>query len=224
MKNVNISEGVKKLFYSEAISLGVLFLSLITSILYLGLGGYEAVEESGLKVLVMIFGILVLIASIVAFVFYLLGLNQAQKEDETFKKAFYCVIGNIVLTFISFFVGNRIVSGIFSLIENILSILAFYFVITALIELFENKNEDLVNKGKKLLLFYIIVFVAGALLRVISGFLPESAGVIVDALDAIGFLVEILGSILYCMYLYKSSTALLQLPVEEKVSEEQVEF
>ncbi len=224
MKHVNISEGVKKLFYCEAISLGVLFISLITSILYLALGGYEAVEESELKIPVMIIGVLVLVASLVAFVFYLLGLNQAQKEDETFKKAFYCVIANIVLTLISFFIGDRIVSGIFSLIENVLSILAFYFVITALIKIFENNNEDLVIKGKKLLLFYIIVFVAGALLRVISGFLPESAGVVVDALDAIGFLVEILGSILYCMYLYKSSTALLQVPEEEKVKEESIEI
>ena len=224
----DLKDGVKSIFYSQAINLGIICLMIIVPFIYLIAGGNEAVEDAGLKIPVMILTILLIIAAIISFVFYIIGLIKVRKENDNFKKAFICLLVNIGANVLAYIIALQIPTAIFNFIGNVATILTMYFFLLGLITLFEkHNNSELVNKGKTLLLLFIIFYAIGTVMIFVSGLLPYTVETASDLLDVIANVLKIVVTVLLVLYLKKALLAFDYIDFsetpQEEVTEEQKE-
>ena len=220
---MNLKEGIKKIYYSEIINLCILGFSFITSLIYLIGGGNDGVEEAGLKVPVMILAIFVIVAAIVAFVLYILGIVKIKDESKLFNYAFISVIVGIAANLFAYIFDNHIVTNIFFTISSVATLFAVYFLLNGLAEKFAKSNNDLTLKAKKLAFLFLILYACGVLITFVSGLLPLDAESVTNILDMIGDTAEIVALCLLILYLKKAIPALdLVTDAKEEPMEEEI--
>ena len=216
---MKLKDGIQKIFYAEIINLCVLCFGFITSFIYLIGGGTEGVEESGLKVPLMILAILFVIALLVGFVLFVWGIVKIKDESKLFNYAFICLIVDLAVSLLAYVFDGRIMTTICNLVASVAAFLTVYFFLNGLVELFKSRgNDDLALKGAKLVLIYVILYAVGTLVNAVSGFLPYEAETVSSALDLVGSACEGAALVLIILYLKKVIPALDSL-VDEKVEE-----
>lgn len=175
--------------------------------------GLERVYQSQVLALIasvlMIIPILNIIASIaliVSLVLYMVGLNEAGRDDENYKTAFTLIIAQLVIS-----VLNAIIGGvIFSLASEALTLAVLYFVCITTNRLLKNigAEERIIDRGvvvwKINVICTIVEMVCTLLMLLPSGSLQLLA-TLVSLLAAIA---EIVGTILYILYMRDATTVL----------------
>ena len=191
MRFPNAQAGVKKLYTAQLLELIAVACGLIGAI---GLA-------AGSATLLLIFSIIAAVLSIIAFILEIVGLGQAQKDDNLFRMAFFCVIAGIVFTVIGVIVaGSPVVSAILTLLGAIASFLIIFFVIKGIQSVAEKLGDSaLVAKAKRLFMIIVITYIASFVINFVATLLKANPAVITVAgiLAIIAAIVEIISIFLY---------------------------
>ena len=171
--------------------------------------GLERVYQSQVIALVaavlMIIPVINILAAI-ALVLYMIGINEAGKDDESYKTAFTLIIVQLVISVLNSLIGGVI----FDLVNEALALAVLYFVCITTNKLLKNIGADgrITDRGVvvwKINVICTIVEVVCTLLALIPSASLQLLAAVVTLVTAIA---QIVGSILYILYLRDATTAL----------------
>ena len=109
MELKSAKRGVGMIYIGEILSLCAIVLAAVSSVivaLSATNGGATNISDGGLAGIGLI-AILTVVAVIIAFIFQVIGVSRASKEEPEFKKAMAFLIGGLIVSFIAGFFGNN---------------------------------------------------------------------------------------------------------------------
>ena len=144
------------------------------------------------------------IVSIVGFMLNLVALYAAGKLEKGYNTAFMLSIAGIVVSVIDAFAGKGVFGALVSIVSTVIGLGVLYFVVSTTNGLLNTSGaNEVAAKGEKVWKINLICVVASVVLSLLA-FIPVLAGL----LAVVVFIVEVVGAILYLVYLYNSSKAL----------------
>ena len=181
-------------------------------------------------VIVPIVQIFAIAAILVAAFLSLVGLAQCRKDDKGYRTAFNLVIiglvTNLAASLVSAYAGTEGIAGIcgniLSMADDILSLASLYFVCITTNRLLKETAaaENLIDRGIvvwKLNVVCTVILLVCYLLRMIPG---NIAVIIAGYLAIFAVIVQIIGTVLYILYLRNAYRALeAAVPPEEQVQQ-----
>ena len=217
MKFPNAAQGVKKIFTAEILAIIAAGCTLIGGIMIViaaasAGGGSKGGAVAGLAG-TAIFMIAAAIISLISFIMNIIGINNASKDEPSFKTAFYCVLVGIVASIVAgIFSGNSVVNAIFTLVGNISSLAVTVFVITGIIKLADQLNNGEVsakgnNQLKLIVAIYALSIIASLIVMILGGY---SASVVAAVIYVIAMILNVIQIILYLSFLNKAKQMLAE--------------
>ena len=215
MKFTNAYQGVKKIFAAEILALiasvcGTIALALPVVALVAAAnqsGGGTAASLGGLVVV----GIATVVLSIIAFIFKLIGVNKASKDEPAFKIAFYMILAGIVVSVLTgIFSSNSTVSSIMSALGEIVNLAVTVYIIQGIKNLAQRLGDDkMVKSGDTLFKYIIAIYILVIIAQIVIMILQNGAAVVVAlVIIVISGILEIIQYILYIRYLAKAKKML----------------
>lgn len=215
MKFPNAFAGVKKIFSAEILSL---ICSVCTTVMLampvIGLiavanksSGGAAASLGGFAVL----AIAAMVLSIIAFIFKLLGIITASKDEQSFKISMYLILAAIVASIVSgIFNSNSTVTSIMAIVSDILNLGITVFIIQGIKNLAEKLgDEKMVKKGNTLYKYIVAIYALIIIAQIISMILQNGTGlIIVLVIIVISGILNLIQYILYLIYLSKAKKML----------------
>ena len=181
-------------------------------------------------VIVPIVQVLAVAAMLVAAFLALVGLTQCRKDDKGYRIAFNMIIAslvtNLATNLVSAYAGTEgfagICGNILSIATDVLSLASLYFVCITTNRLLKEvaAAEKLIDRGIvvwKLNVVWAIILLVCYLLQMIPG---NIAAIIAGYLAIFALIAQIVGSVLYILYLHNAYRALeAVIPPEEQVQQ-----
>ena len=181
-------------------------------------------------VIVPIVQVLAVAAMLIAGFLALVGLAQCRKDDKGYRTAFNMVIAglvtNLAASLVSAFAGAEgfagICSNILSIATDVLSLASLYFVCITTTRLLKQTAaaENQIDRGIevwKLNVVCTVILLVCYLLRMIHG---NIAVIIAGYLAIFAVIAQIIGTVLYILYLRNAYRALeAAVPPEEQVQQ-----
>ena len=181
-------------------------------------------------VIVPIVQVLAVAAMLVADFLALVGLAQCRKDDKGYRIAFNMIIAslvtNLATNLVSAYAGTEgfagICGNILSIATDVLSLASLYFVCITTNRLLKEvaAAEKLIDRGIvvwKLNVVWAIILLVCYLLQMIPG---NIAAIIAGYLAIFALIAQIVGSVLYILYLHNAYRALeAVIPPEEQVQQ-----
>ena len=181
-------------------------------------------------VIVAIVQVLAVAAMLVAAFLALVGLAQCRKDDKGYRIAFNMIIAslvtNLATNLVSAYAGTEgfagICGNILSIATDVLSLASLYFVCITTNRLLKEvaAAEKLIDRGIvvwKLNVVWAIILLVCYLLQMIPG---NIAAIIAGYLAIFALIAQIVGSVLYILYLHNAYRALeAVIPPEEQVQQ-----
>lgn len=181
-------------------------------------------------VIVPIVQVLAVAAMLIAGFLALVGLAQCRKDDKGYRTAFNMVIAglvtNLAASLVSAYAGAEgfagICGNILSIATDVLSLASLYFVCITTNRLLKEvaAAENLIDRGIvvwKLNLVCTVIVIVCYLLRMIPG---NIAAIIAGYLAIFAVIAQIIGTVLYILYLRNAYRALeAAVPPEEEVQQ-----
>ena len=210
MKFENAYKGVKKLFVVQIIEIAAALLALIGAIIATINVTSDANLTAG--------GIIITISSIaliVGFVFTLIGLIQAGRDDSHFKTGLWVILISIVLEIVATILrGIPDVAPVVITIANILDALATASSIVVLVlTLFgisslasQLGNEEMAERGTSLVNWVIILLAASVILSLVPTFflvVPNPIGIMFSFFAIVASVIELfvyIGILIYYIH------------------------
>lgn len=169
-------------------------------------------------VIVPIVQVLAVAAMLVAAFLALVGLAQCRKDDKGYRIAFNMIIAslvtNLATNLVSAYAGTEgfagICGNILSIATDVLSLASLYFVCITTNRLLKEvaAAEKLIDRGIvvwKLNVVWAIILLVCYLLQMIPG---NIAAIIAGYLAIFALIAQIVGSVLYILYLHNAYRAL----------------
>ena len=206
---LNAYKGVRRIYYAEIVNIISAFLIVITAILGL---------VSQTDTVLFVSGIIALIAIILlifAFVMQMLGLEQAGKDQEAFKIAFWVVVTGIVLGIVASILqamdneAIELLGDVASALTSLISILVVMFIITGISALVS--DPYFASKGKSICITMAIVYAITFTLNILSSLCTNEDDTIRIVFGALGLVAAIVDLIVYIniFLYYKKALTLL---------------
>lgn len=181
-------------------------------------------------VIVPIVQVLAVAAMLIAGFLALVGLAQCRKDDNGYRTAFNMVIAglvtNLAASLVSAYAGAEgfagICSNILSIATDVLSLASLYFVCITTNRLLKEvaAAENLIDRGIvvwKLNVVWAVILLVCYLLWMIPG---NIAAIIAGYLAIFAVIAQIIGTVLYILYLHNAYRALeAVIPPEEQVQQ-----
>lgn len=181
-------------------------------------------------VIVPIVQVLAVAAMLIAGFLALVGLAQCRKDDKGYRTAFNMVIAglvtNLAASLVSAYAGAEgfagICSNILSIATDVLSLASLYFVCITTNRLLKETAaaKNLIDRGIvvwKLNVVCTVILLVCYLLRMIPG---NIAAIIAGYLAIFAVIAQIIGTVLYILYLRNAYRALeAAVPPEEEVQQ-----
>jgi len=181
-------------------------------------------------VIVPIVQVLAVAAMLIAGFLALVGLAQCRKDDNGYRTAFNMVIAglvtNLAASLVSAYAGAEgfagICSNILSIATDVLSLASLYFVCITTNRLLKEvaAAENLIDRGIvvwKLNVVWAVILLVCYLLWMIPG---NIAAIIAGYLAIFAVIAQIIGTVLYILYLRNAYRALeAAVPPEEEVQQ-----
>lgn len=218
MKFPNAFKGISKIYSAEILNLISALCMGITG----GLGAAAAsamsnssdISAAGVGSLAGagIFGIAAGVISIIAFIFTLIGLNAAGKDEQSFKNGFIAVIVGIVLSVLSSALNsNAFLSNLFSTLSSVINLFVTIMVIQGVINLAKKYNDNsVINRGNTLLKIVVAINIIAIVLQIIKAIVGRNntANAIAGVLAIVAAVLMIVQIVMYLKYL-KSAKEML---------------
>lgn len=207
-------KGVKKLFSAEILDLIASLLLLIVAVL--GYIAAKSPEESDAfyasATLIAILGLAAVGMLLLSLLLQLIGIIQASKDEDEFKKAVLAILVSIVLSIVVSIFKEQFPLGE-SLYEALSPVISFYIsakVITGIMNLALGlEQRSMINLGKVLLVLLFIILIAQVapqLYKLI--FAKNLEETVSSAIDSGVSVVRFLRNVLNIVYLSKAKTML----------------
>lgn len=210
------AKGVKKLFTAEILSLFSVALLIVAAVL--GLVAAVSVSAdaeaggmtAGAGILVSVVGMAVL--EIIVFIFSIIGLVNASKDEPSFQIALYALIAGVVMAVIGFAfrTANPTVYQLMEILGKLADLIVIVYVVQGIRNLAKALHRyDIERQSKTLFIVITIVILlecAAQLITLLFG--GEVSAVVVNVLNLIGTIVTLVRYILYLIYLAKAKTML----------------
>ena len=209
MELSNLKKGVKTLYIAAILHVAVLLLTFIVSILAIFAGDDE---ENPLLVLVGLLGIAFLVAGILVIIFDLVGSNKASKGEALFKKAFLCMLFDLLFSIVAAFT-NGMAQKILSLVAAVLEFGFGFFVVLGMIKLAKDrKQEEIAENGQKTKMLYCIAYAVSLVGSAIYTFTEGTIASVFSTISSLGMLVAF---IFYFLFLKKSMNV-VDIPLKQE--------
>lgn len=154
--------------------------------------------------LVPILGSIIIIAGGIV---NLLGLYKAQTDDNGYQMAFYVSIAGIVVDVLRGIVGEGVLYTLLGIVASVLGLAVVYYVCITTSNLLHSIGEEtLADKGVTVWRIYLAVGIVSIVCRVLS-FVPV-LNVLAMAVSVVAAIAQLVGYILYLIFLNGSSKAL----------------
>ena len=215
MKFQNAFEGVKKIFAAEILSL--IGSVCATVMLALSVGALISAANSsatgaaaslgGMAVLV----VAVTVLAIIAFIFKLIGVIKASKDEPSFKVVLYLIIAGIVVSVVSgIFSGNATVKGIASILNDLVNLGITVYIIQGIKNLAAKLgDENMVKKGDTIFKYILAIYILVIIAQIVSLILQNTTGlIIVLVIIVISGILNVIQYFLYLGYLSKAKKML----------------
>lgn len=181
-------------------------------------------------VIVPIVQVLAVAAMLIAGFLALVGLAQCRKDDKSYRIAFNMIIASLVTdlstNLVSAYAGTEgfagICGNILSIATDVLSLASLYFVCITTNRLLKETAaaENLIDRGIvvwKLNVVCTVILLVCYLLQMIPG---NIAAIIAGYLAIFALIAQIVGNVLYILYLHNAYRALeAVIPPEEQVQQ-----
>ena len=181
-------------------------------------------------VIVPIVQVLAVAAMLIAGFLALVGLAQCRKDDKGYRIAFNMIIASLVTdlstNLVSAYAGTEgfagICGNILSIATDVLSLASLYFVCITTNRLLKETAaaENLIDRGIvvwKLNVVCTVILLVCYLLQMIPG---NIAAIIAGYLAILALIAQIVGNVLYILYLHNAYRALeAVIPPEEQVQQ-----
>ncbi len=211
MSFINAEKGIKKIYISEIFAV----LAAIVGDLALRLIDYVAqIHFTDWIVIISLFlGVLCLVLQILCIIFGFIGCINAAKDEEEFKKAFYCTIAAGSLAIISIFIQsfNNTAYALIESSETVIEMFVMIFSVSGLINISEKcECTDMEDKGihllKLLTATYVIAAINALVIRMFE--LSENAQAVSYIIGIVDLIIKLVQYFLYLGYLKKSKAML----------------
>lgn len=150
--------------------------------------------------------VLGLILAIAALACSIYGLYVASAAHESYRTAFMAQVALLVLAIISIFIPEGLFSTIFSLASDVLSMAVVYLVCSATSALLIGLDSALENRGALIWKLYLGCTLLNIILSLLV--LVPIIKIFAAILMVLSFIVLLVASILYMVFLYKSQAVL----------------
>lgn len=205
MKYPNAYKGVKNIATGILLEVIIAIIGIVVVILARPGADANSVAAAGTL------GLVVLIASIVAFIFELVGLFQAKKDEGSFTTALWMILFSIIISLAgvacSFIPAAAILANpICSILVDACRVVMMLSIIGGIANLAEKSNEgEFANSGRVLRMVLLGLFLMGLVLQIISSFVvnPTAASIML-AFAIIAGVVEIVADIWLVIYLLRA--------------------
>ena len=175
----NAYKGVKKIYAAEML---VLLASIAANVAGIIIDNAEKKGTAPTGTLVTVLaalgigaGILVIIGGIMN----LVGLSNASKDDDYFKKGFAAAIVSLVVSVVASFlpelkITSPMINDLCKTVSSICEILVTFYVIAGIKHLAEQlNNPNMVSRGSKAFTVFAVAQIAGSLLGLLGNVLPK---------------------------------------------------
>ncbi len=184
METIYASKGLKKMFIAQIGAAVCLVLALIP-----------------------IINLVAAIAALAFSILNLIGLYEAGKNIEGCKTAFMITIANIVLNVVTNIAGTGIIPFLLSIAGMVLQFLVTYFVCTSVAEtLRKTGSEEIARSGDLVWKINLVCYLASIVISVLV--LVPLLSVIAVLANYVVMIATLVASILFLIFLYKSSAVL----------------
>ena len=207
MKFPNAYKGVKKLFVAEICEIVIGVLALVVASLMAVAPGNGGVVAAAATV-----GLVAAIALVVIFIFQLVGLHQAGKDELLIQYAFCITILGIVLSIVASILGglnqSRGIELAGTFVESavkVAQLLAAYYTLSGIASLAAKlKDSKMEKQGRALANWVIIFFVVSIVFNILSTVLlphsPEWLKVLLGILVIVASVVELVVYVITFIY------------------------
>ena len=214
MKFPSAQKGVSKLYVAALIGI------IATALVFLGaiLSGFADGNE-GFKTAVG--GVVGVggIAGIVVLVLELVGLHQASEDDNNFHNAFLIIVLGLILSVVAGIIGAfnndvcKTIGSFVSIAGSVCSLVALEYTFKGIISLADQLgDQEMVQKGRKLIIIIWAVFIASIVLSLVGKILNPNAAEWVKTIVSIAAIVaaaaEIVVQVITFVYYAKAKEML----------------
>lgn len=175
----NAAKGMKWVFIAQILAIVSIPLMLIL------VGGITAIVGMGLE---------------------LVGLFKMGEDDDNYKPAFYVAIATLVVSFLTGFAGEGILSTLLGIVSSILNLFIVYQVCTTTGNLLTGRDEALAQRGATIIKIYFVCTVVDIVCTVLS--IVPLVNIIAAVAVAVSTIASLVGYIMYITFLYSGSKAL----------------
>ena len=213
MRFPNAYNGIKKLFTAEILDIVVAVIGIIAGgvlVATVGKGTIDEADAAGVLGAGFL-GVIAGIVAIVSFILQLLGLSQASKDEKYFKDALIAALAGIIVSILqSSFAKNALLSGIFSAISTVCSLLITVMVVNGIISLARKIGDtEVERKGKNIFKILILVYVLTAIAELLSAiFGKKDVSSLAGMLTVVAGIFAVLSAIFYISLLSKAKKML----------------
>ena len=157
-------------------------------------------------------GVIGSLAGVACYAITIMGVYVAGKDDEGFKKAFILTVVSLALSLVSVILGfipllGGVLSTIIGVLTSILGLIVKFYIITTIAGILRRIGaDDVADKGKTVWQIVMFCTVAGAIISILI--LIPIINIIASVFAYIVAVADVIGAILYLVYLYKSYKAL----------------
>lgn len=212
MKYENAFKGVSKIFSAQILELFAGIFSVIAAVMGIfSLASAIAGSLGATATFGIIAGLLLLLIlafAIVAFIFTLVGINTAGKDEPFFKTALLWLIVGIIGTIASSCLSAYVVpQTVFQIIAKVADILSTFYIISGIVSLADKiGNADVSAKGNLVMKLIISIYVIAIVIEIIQLVASVTlAGSVVSAI--LGIVVIIISIVSYILFLVLLSRA-----------------
>ena len=196
-------KGVGMIYIGEILSLCAVILAAVSSIVIAMSatnGGTTAITEGGLAGIGLI-AILTVVAVIIAFIFQVIGVSRASKEEPEFKKAMAFLIGGLVVAFVSGFFGNsEMAKDISGMLGNFCNLMVTLYIIQGCSCLAKRVGNEAVEKlASSTVKLVTALYVVSILLGLVMTFISSKEMMVVASILAV--VIAVVSVIAYILFL-----------------------
>lgn len=211
----NAYKGVKKILTAEILAL-IAAIALVAAGVYLYLQGGENLENIPENVLgvVAVIGLVAGVLALIALIIKLVGLAQANKDENSFTFALILTILSIIVTAAdSFYLSENMkaVSQFVPIATTVLQLLSMVCIIKGIMDLAEKLDRpDMVKKGKSAIAVIVVIAIVNILCNVagVCFQLTETMENIISLVQLVASVVTVIYLIIYIAYLAKGKKML----------------
>ncbi len=207
----NAQKGVSKIFIAQILQLIGAIVSIVSAVILIA--GAAAVYNAAVEGATTVMGasaiafIASIIVGIVAFILNIVGLVQAQKDDQGFRMALVFSLICIVLSIVSTLLvtANPNVANWMQFVITIFDLAVFEYVVVGIMSLAQKLgNQGMVSYGSKIRIIITILYFILLIIRLFGNMNADFAVV----MNFISSILELVMYIAYIIYLGKAKKML----------------